>query len=50
MLNAGVNALFCVIKSRVFRYTFASKVVYGDTKYSSNTGTCGKHYIMCLFE
>ena len=50
MLNAGVNALFCVIKSRVFRYTFASKVVCGDTKYSSNTGTCGKHYMMCLFQ
>ena len=31
MLNAGVKALFSVIKSRVFRYTFASKVVYGDT-------------------
>ena len=50
MLNAGVNALFCVIKSRIFRLTFASKVVCGDTKYSSNTGTCGKHYMMCLFE
>ena len=50
MLNAGVNALFCVIKSRIFRFTFASKVVCGDTKYSSNTGTCGKHYMMCLFE
>ena len=42
MKNAGVKALFCVIKSRVFRY--------GDTKYSSNTGTCGKHYMMCLFK
>ena len=50
MKNAGVKALFSVIKSRIFRFTFASKVVYGDTKYSSNTGTCGKHYMMCLFE
>ena len=50
MKNAGVKALFSVIKSRIFRHTFASKVVCGDTKYSSNTGTCGKHYIMCLFK
>ena len=50
MKNAGVKALFSVIKSRIFRFTFASKVVCGDTKYSSNTGTCGKHYMMCLFE
>ena len=21
-----------------------------ETKYSSNSGTCGKHYMMCLFE
>ena len=50
MKNAGVKALFSVIKSRIFGFTFASKVVCGDTKYSSNTGTCGKHYIMCLFK
>ena len=52
MKNAGVKALFSVIKSRIFRHTFASKVVCGDTKYSSNinTGTCGRHHMMCLFE
>ena len=50
MKNAGVKALFSVIKSRIFRFTFASKVVCADTKYSSNTGACGKHYMMCLFE
>ena len=50
MKNAGLKALFSVVKSRICRFTFASKVVCGDTKYSSNTGTCGKHYIMCLFK
>ena len=35
-----VKAMFAVMKSGFFRYsrTFTSKVVYGDTKYGSNTG------------